>query len=481
MLRWLYSLIKSLFSRIFRYLGISPKPKEFTLKVHIKTTTGISFLIELNPKWDIGQIKKIVAPEVDLTEDQISIIFAGKDLADNLLLEECDLGQHSFLHAVKLKVMKKDEGKPIKTEDTNSAFQDKPLCETLLDLQLTKEEKELLRRSIEGCSSPEYQQKKAHFYVFCDNPCGSVENGKLRVRCGSCKTGAFTVDRDPCCWEDVLQPDQVSGTCQNEICCNAWAEFYFKCARHPSKGEGDSALPLNLIKSNFKQIQCLACLDICDPVIVFPCTSAHVICIECFEQYCLSRLNERQFVFDSHIGYSLGCPAGCEKSLIEETHHFQILGRDQYLRLLHFGAEEYTMSTGGILCPQPGCGNGLIPDPSCRRVQCTSGCEFVFCRDCRQGYHIDECLTTDDNTYNSMLSSTNYVVDPERASQARWEADSHATIRITSKPCPKCRTPTERSGGCMHMVCTRPQCGFDWCWICQTEWTRECMGSHWFS
>ena len=36
-------------------------------------------------------------------------------------------------------------------------------------------------------------------------------------------------------------------------------------------------------------------------------------------------------------------------------------------------------------------------------------------------------------------------------------------------------------GGCMHMVCTRPQCGFDWCWICQTEWTRECMGSHWFS
>ena len=115
---------------------------------------------------------------------------------------------------------------------------------------------------LEGCSSPEYQQKKAHFYVFCDNPCGSVENGKLRVRCSSCKTGAFTVDRDPCCWEDVLHPDQVSGTCQNEICSNAWAEFYFKCARHPSKGEGDSALPLNLIKSNFKQIQCLACLDI---------------------------------------------------------------------------------------------------------------------------------------------------------------------------------------------------------------------------
>lgn len=87
MLRWLFSLIKSLFSRIFRLLGISAKPREFTLKVHIKTTTGISFLIELNPKWDIGQIKKIIAPKLESTEDQISIIFAGKDLADNLLLE----------------------------------------------------------------------------------------------------------------------------------------------------------------------------------------------------------------------------------------------------------------------------------------------------------------------------------------------------------------------------------------------------------
>ena len=89
MLQWLFSLIRSLFGRFFRYLGItsSPKPSENTLKVQIKTTTGISFLIELNPKWDIAQIKKIVAPEVALTTDQISIIFAGKDLADNLLLE----------------------------------------------------------------------------------------------------------------------------------------------------------------------------------------------------------------------------------------------------------------------------------------------------------------------------------------------------------------------------------------------------------
>lgn len=50
---------------------------------------------------------------------------------------------------MKLKVVQKDGDKRIKMEDDNLiVFQDKPLCETLLDLQLTKEEQELLRKSI---------------------------------------------------------------------------------------------------------------------------------------------------------------------------------------------------------------------------------------------------------------------------------------------------------------------------------------------
>lgn len=112
-----------------------------------------------------------------------------------------------------------------------------------------------------------------------------------------------------------------------------------------------------------------------DPVLVFQCSSSHVICLECFEQYCASRLNERRFVFNSTIGYTLPCPAGCEDSLIDGTQHFKVMGKEQYQRLLHFGAEEYVLSTGGVLCPQPGCGMGLLADASCRRVQCIGGCE----------------------------------------------------------------------------------------------------------
>lgn len=64
--------------------------------------------------------------------------------------QECDLGYNSILNAVKLKVLsKREEAKPsVKKQTKSSPFsKDKPLCETLLDLQLTEEEKRLLQNS----------------------------------------------------------------------------------------------------------------------------------------------------------------------------------------------------------------------------------------------------------------------------------------------------------------------------------------------
>lgn len=103
----------------------------------------------------------------------------------------------------------------------------------------------------------------------------------------------------------------------------------------------------------------------------------------------------------------------------------------------------------------------------------------MFCKTCRQGFHIGECLP-ESPAVNNGQGTCEYSVDPSRVADARWDESSKVTIKVTTKPCPKCRTPTERAGGCMHMVCTRAGCSFEWCWICQTEWTRDCMGAHWF-
>lgn len=78
--------------------------------------------------------------------------------------------------------------------------------------------------------------------------------------------------------------------------------------------------------------------------------------------------------------------------------------------------------------------------------QCSCGGQFVFCRDCLQGYHIGDCLSDAASVTNTAQSS--YSVDPQKATDARWDNASNVTIKIISKPCPQCRTPTERDGKC---------------------------------
>ena len=46
----------------------------------------------------------------------------------------------------------------------------------------------------------------------------------------------------------------------------------------------------------------------------------------------------------------------------------------QYQRYHRFGAEEFVLKNGGVLCPGRGCGMGLLPEPDMRSVKC-DGCK----------------------------------------------------------------------------------------------------------
>jgi len=402
----------------------------------------------------------------------------------------CDLGNQSILHAVKVVAQPRALPPPPETGPGPAPAQTKddvaagdgsegPLCQSLIDLQLTKEERVTL-------PDDQREQKKAHFYVWCNTPCNSLKTGKLRVRCVECSEGAITLDRDPRDWEDVLLPERITGFCETGSCSSVtWVEFYFKCSGSGHTSENSVAPPLYMVKSNVREVPCLACTDTCDPVVVFECADRHVICVDCFADYGRSRLGERQFRLDVELGYTLPCPVGCEQSLVRDTRHWRLVGNQDYERYQRFGAEELVLQSGGVLCPQPGCGAGILPElsDSCRRVACLE-CGYVFCRDCTQGAHLGPCLPCNPAEAGGAGGEATVSLLPgdPRAARASWVgADpSSVTIRVISKPCPGCRTATERDGGCMHMICTKPGCGLSWCWVCQVEWTRECMASHWF-
>ncbi|XP_038195528.1 E3 ubiquitin-protein ligase parkin isoform X2 [Arvicola amphibius] len=460
--------------------------------VFVRFNSSHGFPVEVDSDTSIFQLKEVVAKRQGVPADQLRVIFAGKELRNDLTVQSCDLEQQSIVHIVQrpwrkcLESNASGENKP--HVSGGSVWEPRSLTRVDLSSHILPANSVGLAVILDTSSSRDSKVARGpagkptynSFYVYCKGPCHRVQPGKLRVQCSTCRQATLTLAQGPSCWEDVLIPNRMSGECQSPDCPGTRAEFFFKCGAHPTSDK-DTSVALNLITTNSRSITCIACTDVRSPVLVFQCNHRHVICLDCFHLYCVTRLNDRQFVHDAELGYSLPCVAGCPNSLIKELHHFRILGEEQYNRYQQYGAEECVLQMGGVLCPRPGCGAGLLPEQGQRKVTCEGGnglgCGFVFCRDCKEAYHEGEC----DSLFEaSGATAQAYRVDRRAAEQARWEEASKETIKKTTKPCPRCNVPVEKNGGCMHMKCPQPQCRLEWCWTCSCEWNRACMGDHWF-
>ena len=63
-------------------------------------------------------------------------------------------------------------------------------------------------------------------------------------------------------------------------------------------------------------------------MVVFDCEQGHCMCVDCFKEYCETKLKSRQFIQKPSIGYTLLCPNHCEGSEVREMHHFRMLGKE---------------------------------------------------------------------------------------------------------------------------------------------------------
>lgn len=57
-----------------------------TLNIYIKSNTGNTISVDLDPKWDIKNVKEIVAPQLGMDPEDVKIIFAGKELLDSTIV-----------------------------------------------------------------------------------------------------------------------------------------------------------------------------------------------------------------------------------------------------------------------------------------------------------------------------------------------------------------------------------------------------------
>lgn len=433
---------------------------------------GAPIAVEVEDEAQVSDLKREVGGRLGVQSDRLRVLFAGRELHNTATLKSCDLPEQSTVHVV----LPRTDSKP------SPQVQDCSVSLTRLDLSLSPEESEELGLCEDQPHELRAEGDRGHssFFVYCKR-CGGVREGKLRVCCKTCQQSTLTLTQGPSCWDDVLISGRVHGACQSEGCSGGEAEFFFKCASHPTSGD-ERSVALDLVTRNTRKVQCITCMDVMDVVVVFPCSERHVICLDCFRGYAQARLDERQFIQDPQLGYTLPCPAGCEDSLIKELHHFRIMGQEQYDRYLRFGAEQCLLLIGGLLCPGAGCGAGLVAPSYSKRVECDprAGCGLVFCRDCRGQYHEGQCpdIQNTSSAEGEPPSEQSFPVDGEASLRSRWDRDSLLFIQESTKPCPQCCAPVQKNGGCSHMRCTL--CKAEWCWICGVPWNRDCMGNHWF-
>ncbi|XP_035770735.1 E3 ubiquitin-protein ligase parkin [Neolamprologus brichardi] len=365
--------------------------------VFVRFNLGPGVPVELQEEASVAQLKEVVGSQQGVRPERLRVLFAGRELQSTATLQGCDLPEQSTVHVVlppsgasfqrlvqehRAEDGEEEQGSLTRLDLSSSRLPaDSEGGEGRAEGESVEEVQAGAHSSVRTCST---------FFVFCKS-CRSIEPGKLRARCRRCKQTALTLSRvrDPSQIMSLIKP---GGVCVCVCVCVCLQEFYMKCASHPTSDD-DLSVALDLIMTNTRGVPCIACTDVMGVVLVFQCSERHVICLDCFQRYCQTRLNDRQFVYHPVIGYSLPCAVGCDESLIKEVHHFRILGDEQYGRYLQYGAEECLLTTGGMMCPSPGCGAGLLPPDGSRKVECDPrlGCGFVFCRLCRGEYHEGAC------------------------------------------------------------------------------------------
>lgn len=83
---FLLNFIRNILHSMLQFFSFGKNKLTNSLNIYIKTNTGKSLSVDLDPQWDIKNVKQLVAPQLGLEPEEVKIIFAGKELGDTITL-----------------------------------------------------------------------------------------------------------------------------------------------------------------------------------------------------------------------------------------------------------------------------------------------------------------------------------------------------------------------------------------------------------
>lgn len=178
---------------------------------------------------------------------------------------------------------------------------------------------------------------------------------------------------------------------------------------------------------------------------LFKLSCGHTFCRQCLFRYVQVSINEGNIQPRCFYPMDSNLLKKCECLFSEEDVNklicCDLILTNKYDRFIFLNS-----STSARECPYLNCEKRHIGDPLNPIIIC-SGCQKSYCF-----YHANAHVDKTCSEYNLI------VLEDEKVNLSY--------ISSTSKPCPNCKKPITKIGGCNHMKCL---CGTAFCWLCGEE------------
>eukprot|EP01098_Paradermamoeba_levis_P001146 TRINITY_DN1129_c0_g1_i2.p1 TRINITY_DN1129_c0_g1~~TRINITY_DN1129_c0_g1_i2.p1 ORF type:complete len:365 (-),score=79.09 TRINITY_DN1129_c0_g1_i2:175-1209(-) len=180
--------------------------------------------------------------------------------------------------------------------------------------------------------------------------------------------------------------------------------------------------------------------------------------LPCKHSYCSSCLMSTFQSWLDSGNFSMYCPC-CRVGLPDEEVK-RIAGEEFFKKLRKFRLLQATRhNPNAVFCPRGDCGLPCIKELTADHVKCE--CGFEFCGECylpkHEGKDCEEALKDlpkEERKRRETIKRRETLATIGSRFWAFWN----------TKPCPQCKEPIEKNGGCHHMSCQK--CGHPFCWNC---------------
>jgi ariadne-1 len=233
-------------------------------------------------------------------------------------------------------------------------------------------------------------------------------------------------------------------------------ESYLENSDKTCAEAGITAAELSVDPPNPKLIEtCLICLEELPQAETFALSCGHRYCKECWKGYLQVKIK------DGPVSVYARCPAPKCKAIVHEAAYKELVSPELYERYNSYLFRSFVEDNEQTKwCPYPGCTNAIRCERVGRRAPVKCGCGAVFCFRCAD---------------SSIGDHTPVPCEPleKWLQKASDESENVKWMIANTKKCPKCRSPIEKNGGCMHMTCNIPSCRHEFCWLCRGPWTEH--------